>query len=60
MERLERLLAHLQGQALHGSRLAGLLELSSARCQRLLAVLQHTLMLRRLTPTVAGQPATSA
>ena len=54
MERLWRLLAHLQGQTLNASRLAGLLDLSSARLQKLLAALEHTFMLRRLPPLEAN------
>ena len=54
MERLWRLLAHSQGQTLNASRLAGLLDLSSARLQKLLAVLEQTFMLRRLPPLEAN------
>jgi len=54
MERLWRLLAHSQGQTLNASRLAGLLDLSSARLQKLLAVLEQTFMLRRLPPVEAN------
>jgi uncharacterized protein len=54
MERLWRLLAHLQGQTLNASRLAGLLDLSSARLQKLLAALEHSFMLRRLPPLEAN------
>jgi uncharacterized protein len=54
MERLWRLLAHSQGQTLNASRLAGLLDLSSARLQKLLAVLEQTFMVRRLPPLEAN------
>ncbi|MFM7312318.1 MAG: ATP-binding protein [Cyanobium sp.] len=54
MERLWRLLAHSQCQALNASRLAGLLDLRSARLQKLLAVLEQTFMLRRLPPLEAN------
>ncbi|MEB3200954.1 MAG: ATP-binding protein [Synechococcaceae cyanobacterium] len=54
MDRLWRLLAHSQGQTLNASRLAGLLDLRSARLQKLLAVLEQTFMLRRLPPLEAN------
>jgi len=54
MERLWRLLAHSQGQTLNTSRLAGLLDLRSARVKQLLAVLEQTFMLRQLPPLEAN------
>jgi predicted AAA+ superfamily ATPase len=54
MERLWRLLAHIQCQTLNASRLAGLLDLRSTRLKQLLAVLEQTFMLRLLPPLEAN------
>jgi predicted AAA+ superfamily ATPase len=50
MERLWRLLAHSNGQTINYSKLAGVMDISTATLKRYLAMLEQTFMIRLLAP----------